>query len=214
MGRGKIEPGAMLGGEAPHMLLAPRRPSPRRARDRPSRRHSAPPATRRPTRQRGPAADLRARRSAARRMVAAEPHDLGRAAADVEQDDAFGLPGPSAACSRSRQASASVSRSTISRSRPTSRCTRARNSTPFSAERQASVAISRARVTPRLRILSRQIDSASIARSIAASPSRPEAAMPSPRRMMRENASITRKPSRIGRATSRRQLLVPRSSAA
>ena len=33
-------------------------------------------------------------------------------------------------------------------------------------------------------------------------------------RMMRENASTTRNPSAVGRATSRRQLLVPRSSAA
>ena len=50
------------------------------------------------------------------------------------------------------------------------------------------------RVTARCRILSRQTDSASTCALIAASPSRPEAAMPSPRRMMRENASTTRKP--------------------
>ena len=61
--------------------------------------------------------------------------------------------------------------------------------------RQASVAIRRARVTPRLRILSRQMRSASIARSIAASLRRPDAVMPSPSRMMREKASTTRKPS-------------------
>ena len=36
---------------------------------------------------------------------------------------------------------------------------------------------------------------------------------PSPSRMMREKASMTRKPRRDGRASSRRQLLVPRSSA-
>ena len=40
---------------------------------------------------------------------------------------------------------------------------------PFPAARQASVAISRARVTPRLRILARQTRSASTARTIAAS---------------------------------------------
>ena len=37
---------------------------------------------------------------------------------------------------------------------------------------------------------------------------------PSPNRTMREKASTTRKPSPVGRATSSRQLLVPRSSAA
>ena len=52
---------------------------------------------------------------------------------------------------------ASVSRSMISSSSPTSSAMRARNSAPFSAARQASVAIRRARVTPRLRILSRQM---------------------------------------------------------
>ena len=41
-----------------------------------------------------------------------------------------------------------------------------------------------------------------------------ELVMPSPSRIMRENASTTRKLSRVARATSRRQLLVPRSSAA
>ena len=93
---------------------------------------------------------------------------------------------------------ASVSRSTISSSMPTSSRTRSRKSMPLSAARQASVAISRARVTPRLRILARQTRSASTARTIAASLSRPEAVTPSPSRMMRENASITRKPSRVG----------------
>src|SRR6516162_4209475 len=109
---------------------------------------------------------------------------------------------------------ASVSRSMTSSSRPTSSAMRARNSPPFAAARHASVAISRARVTPRLRILSRQIASAAIARSIAASLMRPDVDTPSPRRMMRENASMTRKLSPIGRATRSRQLLVPRSSAA
>jgi hypothetical protein len=110
--------------------------------------------------------------------------------------------------------SASVARSITSSSSPTSPVTRAKNSGPFAAARQASVAIRRARVTLRLRILSRQTASASSARAIAASLSRPLAKTPSPRRMMRENASMTRKPSRVGRATSSRQLLVPRSSAA
>ena len=62
---------------------------------------------------------------------------------------------------------ASVWRSMISSFSPASRSTRSRNSAPFSAERQASVAISRARVILRLRSLSPQIFSASTARSIA-----------------------------------------------
>ena len=119
-----------------------------------------------------------------------------------------------AACSRSPRARASVSRSMISSSSPTSsRCERW-NSPPLTAVRQASVAIRRARVTPRFFILSRQMPSASIARAIAASLMRPDAEMPSPSRMMRENASMTRNASPVGRATRRRQLLVPRSSAA
>jgi hypothetical protein len=62
--------------------------------------------------------------------------------------------------------------------------------------------------------LLRQTRSASTARTIAASLSRPDAVTPSPSLMMRENASMTRKPSRVARATRSRQLLVPRSSAA
>ena len=131
-------------------------------------------------------------------MVAAEPHDLRRTAADVEQDDALGSPDPSAACSRWRQARPR-SRDRRSRARGRPRAARDRGiRSPFSAERHASVAISRARVTPRLFILSRQIASASIARPIAASPRRPDAAIPSPSRMMRENASMTRKPRESG----------------
>src|SRR5215469_14512451 len=51
-------------------------------------------------------------------------------------------------------------------------------------------------------------------RAIAASESIPVADRPSPRRTMREKASMTRKPRPAPRATRRRQLLVPRSSAA
>ena len=53
-----------------------------------------------------------------------------------------------------------------------------------------------------------------MARSIAASLMLPVAEMPSPRRMMREKESTTRKLSPEGQAIRRRQLLVPRSSAA
>ena len=55
--------------------------------------------------------------------------------------------------------------------------------------------------------------SASMARAIAASPRRPVWPIPSPSRTIREKASTTRKPWSRGTATSRRQLLVPRSSA-
>ena len=63
-------------------------------------------------------------------------------------------------------------------------------------------------------ILSRQIESADIARSIAASLMQPVAETPSPSRMIREKELITRKLSPVGQAISSRQLLVPRSSAA
>ena len=60
-----------------------------------------------------------------------------------------------------------------------------------------------------------QIFSASTARSMAGSLRRPVADRPSPSRTMRENASTTRNwPAVSARATSSRQLLVPRSSAA
>ena len=85
---------------------------------------------------------------------------------------------------------------------------------PLSASRQASVAISPSARTR-------------CGRSWRRTPAAPRwcarwpaptggrlADTPSPRRMMRENASMTWKPRRDGRATSSRQLLVPRSSAA
>ena len=110
---------------------------------------------------------------------------------------------------------ASVSRSTISRSRPVCAFTRDRNSSPLSAARHASVAIRRCLLTVRFFSLSAQIFRASIARLIAASERRPVAVSPSPSRTMRENASTTRNcPGRVGAAISNRQLLVPRSSAA
>ncbi len=87
------------------------------------------------------------------------------------------------------------------------------NSLLLAAMRQASVAISRERVTARRPIFSAHTLSASMVRLMAASDSRPELSAPSPRRMMRENASMTRKPRREGLAISSRQLLVPRSSA-
>ncbi len=61
--------------------------------------------------------------------------------------------------------------------------------------------------------ISAQTLSASMVRFMAACDSRPELSTPSPRRMMREKASMTRKPRREGLAMRSRQLLVPRSRA-
>ena len=95
--------------------------------------------------------------------------------------------------------------------------TRATNSAPLAARRQASVATLRVNVTPRRSSLSAQVDSAATARSIAASDSRPVCDSPSPSRTTREKASMTIRslplPGAPGRATNRRQLLVPRSIA-
>ena len=97
---------------------------------------------------------------------------------------------------------------------PVSAATWSRKLSALSAARQASVAISRSRVAFFALILSRQMLKAATARPIAASLMRPVVEMPSPSRMIRENESITRKLSPVGQAISRRQLLVPRSSAA
>ncbi len=114
---------------------------------------------------------------------------------------------------------ASVSRSTISSSKPVSARTRSRKAALLLAARHASVAMSRARVTWRARIFSAQIFKAATVRTIAASASRPVCDTPSPSRTMRQKLSTMRKsagsvPGSGCRAISRRQLLVPRSSAA
>ena len=94
--------------------------------------------------------------------------------------------------------------------------TRSMNSSQFWARRQASVATLRTRVTPRRSIFPAHTRKARIVRWIAASLSTPVSLTRSPRRTIRENASMTRNPSRSfsDLATSNRQLLVPRSSAA
>ena len=165
-------------------------------------------------RHRCPADNVGRRRAA----PAGDPERLSRTSSD-EPPPMSNRMTPEAAGSNSSvqpvaASRASVAELMISSSRPASLATRLRNSSPFSAARQASVAMSRARMTPRACILSRQICSASTARVMAASLMRRDAAIPSPRRMIRENASTTRKPSPVGRATRSRQLLVPRSSAA
>jgi hypothetical protein len=108
---------------------------------------------------------------------------------------------------------ASSSGAMISRQMPVSRRTRSTKWRPLTARRQASVATERARLTRRRRNFSAQTPSAATARSIEPSDNLPEVAMPSPSRTTRENASMTVNPSSVGRAISRRQLLVPRSIA-
>ena len=99
-------------------------------------------------RQRNPAADLRQRRPAAASDASGRAAPVRRSRRRCRT-----APTPSACGSISgvqpvAASAASVSRSMISSSSPTSSATRARNSAPFSAARQASVAIRRARVTP------------------------------------------------------------------
>ena len=77
----------------------------------------------------------------------------------------------------------------------------------------ASVATERDSDTRRRFNFSAQTESAATARSIAPSLILPDVAIFSPSRTTREKASITVKPPSVGRATSRRQLLVPRSIA-
>ena len=117
--------------------------------------------------------------------------------------------------SRTRPAVASVSRLTTWMSRSVSRADAARGTAarcrPAGRPRWRS---GRTRATLWCRILAAQTLSASMVRSMASCDSRRLAATPSPRRMMRENASMTLKPRGDGRATSSRQLLVPRSRAA
>ncbi len=99
-------------------------------------------------------------------------------------------------------------------SRPVSCFTRARNSRPLTARRQASVAIARSRRTGRRASRAAQACRAARARSMAVGLSAPVRCRPSPSRTMREKLSSTRKLSPDGAPTSMRQLLVPRSSAA
>ena len=121
---------------------------------------------------------------------------------------------------RSRPAQLSTTREASSRglmSRkaiPVSRRMRARNSGPFADCRQACVATA---VTARIdcrAIFCRHRRSASMVRSMAASPRRPVVGISSPRRTTRLKLSMTRNPCRVGVASISRQLLVPRSSAA
>ena len=97
---------------------------------------------------------------------------------------------------------------------PVTRLTRLRNATPLTARRHASVATQRSRATWRRAMIRAQTLRAAIVRAMARSVSRPLPATPSPSRTIREKLSSTSNPSPRGRATNRRQLLVPRSRAA
>ncbi len=98
---------------------------------------------------------------------------------------------------------ASVSRSMTSSKSPVRSRTRSTNAAPFSAARQAWVAMSRARETPRALIFSRQTSRASSVRSIAGSQMRCDAPMPSPSRTMREKASTMRRYRSCGASAAR-----------
>ena len=137
---------------------------------------------------------LDARRGVLLVGIALDPHQFGRAAADIEQDGA--APFRSSSGEQPITASAaSVSRSITSSRMPVSPATRSRKLSAFDAARQASVAISRSRFAFLDWILSRQMLKAAMARSIAASLMQPVAEIPSPSRMIREKESTTRNPS-------------------
>jgi hypothetical protein len=101
----------------------------------------------------------------------------------------------------------------MSSTMPVSSRTRVAKSRPLVARRHASVATDRDSETLRRLSLSAQIDSAATARSIASLDRAPLSDSPSPSRTMREKASMTVNVPPVGRAISRRQLLVPRSIA-
>ena len=144
-----------------------------------------------------------------------DQRDLGGAAADVEQHDAVGVVVDQRAAARDGQPRLGLAVDDLEvepglgldaveelarRFRPSGR-PRWRSAASAGSAGCAS--------------LSAQIFSASTARSMAGWPSRPLDDSPSPSLTMRENASMTRNwPGRVGTATSSRQLLVPRSSAA
>jgi hypothetical protein len=186
----------MLGGEAIARALRPRRSSPRYSA---AHRHAAVALGQRHTTPIGIDAQPRICGTGGppcARRAAAQPHEFRGAAADVEQDHALG--GGSISGVQPVAASpASVSRSTISSSsRP--RAARARG-IPAVGGRAAGFGGDQPRARDRrgcasCRGRSQRLDCA-LDRGVA---SRPEAAIPSPSRMMRENASMTRKPSRVG----------------
>ena len=132
----------------------------------------------------------------------------------MSNNSARRAPESSSGAQLSRASSASSRGVMISKARPISWRTRAMNAAPLTACRHASVATARTARGGRRSNRAATACSASMARSIAASFSRPVAPSPSPKRTTRLKLSTTRNPSRAGMPASMRQLLVPRSMAA
>lgn len=140
--------------------------------------------------------------------------DLRRSAADIEQHDGTRFTADEGGAARNRKAGFRLAADDFEFKPRFPRNTR-QKLLAIRRSAAASVAMSRMRRIGRPESFAAQTLSASTARSIASSESRPLDTSPSPSRTMRENASTTRNwPGRVGCAISRRQLLVPRSSAA
>ena len=147
-----------------------------------------------PDRQRVPGPDALDRVGERACPLAVEPGDLGRAAADVEDDHRMGARIGERRAAGDGEIGLGAPVDDLELACRARDWTRATNSAPFSASRHASVATRRARVALRCCILLLQTRSASMVRSIAASLRRFANPKPSPSRTMREKASMTRKP--------------------
>jgi hypothetical protein len=140
--------------------------------------------------------------------------DLGRSAADIEQHHGIGVAADQRGTAGNREPRLRLAVDDLQR-QPVSSRTRARNSSPFSAERQASVAISRMRRMERaLQLVAadlQRLDGAVHRRVGQPAGARQALAEAHDARKGVDDAELAR-PRRRG--DSRRQLLVPRSSAA
>ena len=144
-----------------------------------------------------------------------EEHQLGAAAADVEHQRMARAAVQQGDAAGKRELGLLVAADDVERD-PGFGAHAAEERIAIGGAPAASVATPRMRVTPWRRVFPAQTFRARSVRWIAASLSTPVSLTRSPRRTMREKASMTRNPSPPGtaRATSNRQLLVPRSSAA
>ena len=154
------------------------------------------------------------RRQGPCRLREIQPDQLGRAAADVEHEGGRSSRSISDAQPETASLASASRRTGLSISRPSSRWTRSRNTCAVAGDAAGFGRDEPRADDTRLASLIEHMCRASIVRVMAASERRPLTLTPSPSRMMREKASITRKSRRDGRATRSRQLLVPRSSAA
>ena len=174
-------------------------------------------------RQRGPGGDAALHLAAAPTASAAtgacardevEPDQLGGAAADVEHQREIAGEVDQRGAARDRELGLRLAVDDLDVEAGLARARAPGTAARWRRAGRPRWRSGRTRTTRCRRILAAHTCSASMVRSMAASDRRPLAVTPSPRRMMRENASMTLKPRRDGRATSSRQLLVPRSSAA